>query len=156
MTSISATCQPTASLSLRNPIAFSDPGLNSYPIATGLSRPRHLLIDSANNILVIDAGRGIISLTDSSTCGGFEQRTVVEDESLNTGIAMHETTLYASSEDELFAWTWDPSTFAASNRRSLVSGMGGSSHGTRTIALEPGPNPSYVIMGRCMQPLSFW
>jgi glucose/arabinose dehydrogenase len=141
-------CQPSVSLTLQNNIQLNDPALAYYPIATGLKKPRHLAIDDLQNLLVVESGVGIMALTDTVACNGYEQRRLVDDTSLNTGIALHGTTLYASSEDNLYAWTYDSSAITVSDQHTVVSGMGGSTHGTRTIVLEPGNSPSYVILGR--------
>lgn len=148
--STAALCQPSAALSLRAPIALSADSAYE-PIATGLTAPRHLLVDDYANVLVVDSGRGVVALTESASCGGWEQRLVVNDTTLNTGIALAGSTLYASSTDALFAYDYDAATIAVTSSapRTLVAGMGGSSHNTRTIVLEPGTTtPSWVIMGR--------
>lgn len=66
---------------------------------------------------------------------------------VNHGIALSDdgTVLYASSMDSAWSWTYDSAAQSASNQRTLVGGMSGSDHVTRTLLLSQKAKDTLVI-----------
>ncbi|KAF2856375.1 soluble quino protein glucose dehydrogenase [Plenodomus tracheiphilus IPT5] len=119
-------------------------GFRVEVVANGLRDPRGILFDSEGGLLVVEQAHGIsrLRLTGDGPCvsvAGDVQR-VIEDESLNHGIALSEDgrTLYASSHSNVWAWDYDASQGRnTSNPRNIVQGMGDDEgHTTRTLLLS--------------------
>lgn len=147
-----------------------DSALGAHVISNTLTRPRGIKFDTAGNLLVVDSGVGIIALTevnDTSSCNGWEKRSVVSMEGLNHGIELVGNSLYASSDSNLYRWEYDATNARISgDPHIVVSGMSNSgsytsltvqraillmrftlAHNTRTLVYQPG-NPGYMIINR--------
>ncbi|KAI8936354.1 hypothetical protein NX059_006766 [Plenodomus lindquistii] len=120
------------------------PGFRVEVVANGLRDPRSIMFDAEGGLLVVEQAHGVsrLRLTGDGPCvrvDGDVQR-VIEDESLNHGIALSEDgrTLYASSHSNVWAWDYDASQGRnTSNPRSIVQGMGDDEgHTTRTLLLS--------------------
>lgn len=120
------------------------PGFRVEVVANGLRDPRSIMFDSEGSLLVVEQAHGVsrLRLTGDGPCvkvAGDVQR-VIEDVSLNHGIALSEDgrTLYASSHSNVWAWDYDASQGRnTSNPRSIVQGMGDDEgHTTRTLLLS--------------------
>lgn len=113
-------------------------------VATNLTKPRTILFDTSNNLLVLDAGAGIVHFTfddQGDTCLSVDQKTtLLEDEDLNHGLALSEDgeTLYASTMDEVYSWSYNAERgeLDEGSRRTLVTNMSNSDHTTRTLLLH--------------------
>ncbi|KAL1845363.1 hypothetical protein VTK73DRAFT_624 [Phialemonium thermophilum] len=111
-------------------------------IATGLKRPRGILIDSNGALLVVQQGSGIVHLKLSDhggTCVSVQKSTtLVNDSSLNHGIELSKDgkTLYASSDDKVFSWAYDSAAVSVSGKRTLIQNMTNSDHVSRTLLLS--------------------
>jgi glucose/arabinose dehydrogenase len=68
---------------------------------------------------------------------------------LNHGIELSNDgrTLYASSSEEVFSWTYDQQARTVSNNRTLVNNMAGSDHTTRTLLLSQ-KSPGTLLVTR--------
>lgn len=66
---------------------------------------------------------------------------------MNHGIELSDdgNTLYASSENDAYAWDYDASDQSTSNRRTLVTNMEGDDHVTRTLLLSR-TTPDWLII----------
>lgn len=53
--------------------------------------------------------------------------------------------LYASSSDTAWSWTYDAATQSVSNRRTLVEGMSGTDHSTRTLLLSEKDSQTLIV-----------
>lgn len=113
-------------------------------IARDLTKPRSILFDSESNLIVLDAGEGIVHFNfddEGDTCLSVnEQTTLLEDEDLNHGLALSDDgeTLYASTMDEVYSWPYNAQRgeLDEDNRRTLVTNMSNSDHTTRTLLLS--------------------
>jgi len=127
-----AQCQPSSSLTFAYPPSLFD-GVGARVIQNRLTRPRGIKFDSASppNLLVVEANLGIsVLVPNSQGCAGK---------------------LYASSDDKVFAWTYNPATATVSgNPTTIVRGMTNAGHITRTLLLQPasGSNPAYLVVSR--------
>ncbi|EXJ59306.1 uncharacterized protein A1O5_12187 [Cladophialophora psammophila CBS 110553] len=118
-------------------------GYRMQVVATGLSKPRGILLDKAGNLMVVEQGRGVISAhtlnEDNAGCVSVGMSTDVTSAlSLNHGIELSNDgkTLYASSSDQVFAWQYSQSSRTVSNRTTIVTNMAGTDHTTRTLLLS--------------------
>lgn len=63
-------------------------GYRAVLVATGLTEPRSIKFDTAGNLLVVESGRGIISLVfrdDNDTCLSVRsKKTVIQNSNVNT------------------------------------------------------------------------
>ena len=120
-------------------------------IATNVSSPRGIIFDSRGRLLIVQAGTGIIALTLSNTsCSQITQTTtVLQNSSLNHGIefSVDGGTLYASSSENAWGWKYNADEASVSNPQLIVSGMGGTSHSTRTLHISP-LHPNLLIITR--------
>ncbi|KAF4990093.1 hypothetical protein FDECE_14501 [Fusarium decemcellulare] len=142
-------------------------------IASDLSRPRGILFDTEGALIVVDTGVGILHLEledQGRTCLRVRKKTVLlenEDASylygqtpmsytntmpqLNHGIALSKDgrTLYASTDDKVFSWSYDPSSpsLSSSSSRTIVSNMTNSGHTSRTLLLSS-KYPEMLLVSR--------
>jgi len=117
-------------------------GYSAAVIATGLTDPRSLEFDSADNLLVLEAGKGVSShvLDDGDgTCISVKSsKDLISDEGLDHGIALSKdgATLYVSDSDKVYAYTYDAKAgTVGDDRKTVVFGMQGADHVTRTLLI---------------------
>ena len=126
-TTVRSQCQSSESLSWSHPPKFID-GIHGAVIYNGLKTPRGLRYDGAGHLLVVETSKGIVGLVENSDgCSGWTKRVVVEDASLNHGIAINGTALYASAPEYVYSWTYDPQALTAFNKQTIVNIPSGSS-----------------------------
>ena len=125
LTTVRAQCQSSDSLSWSHRPTFID-GIHGTVIYNGLNSPRGLRYDGAGHLLVVESGKGVTVLSENSDgCSGWTKKVVVEDETLNHGIVINGTALYASAKDNTYSWTYDPQTLTVSNKQTIVKGQNG-------------------------------
>lgn len=125
LTTVRAQCQSSDSLSWSHRPKFLD-GIHGTVIYNGLNSPRGLRYDGAGHLLVVEAGKGVIALSENSEgCSGWTKKVVVEDGSLNHGVMVNGTALYASAPDNIYSWTYDPQALTVSNKQTIVTGPNG-------------------------------
>ena len=126
-------------------------GYQLQVVATGLSRPRGLAIDSQGHLLVVEAGAGTVTshvISEQNGCvTATDSKEVVGNLSLNHGIQINGTTLYASSSNSLYSFDYDANARTSSNQQELVNGMEGSDHSTRTLEVMH-RNPGWMMISR--------
>jgi glucose/arabinose dehydrogenase len=124
-------------------------------IANELRRPRGILFDSKGALIVIDSGNGILhfELEDGGgTCLQVRKKTtLLEQDNLNHGPAISKDgrTLFASSSNDVFAWSYDPSKVTIDNStvQTLVTNMANSGHTSRTLLISD-KNPDILLVSR--------
>jgi hypothetical protein len=127
LTTVRAQCQSSNSLSWSHPPKFID-GIHGTVIYNGLKAPRGLRYDGAGHLLTVETSKGIFALSENTDgCSGWTKKVVVEDETLNHGIAINGTVLYASAPEYIYSWTYDPQTLTVSNKQTVVKVPSGSS-----------------------------
>ncbi|KAJ3465243.1 hypothetical protein MRS44_005901 [Fusarium solani] len=127
-------------------------------VATELSRPRGILFDTEGALIVVDTGVGLVHLEledQGRTCLRVRKKTVLlENEDLNHGIAISKDgrTLYASTDDEVYSWSYDPSAvrLSESSERTLVTNMTNTGHTSRTLLLSE-KHPGVLVVSRGSQ-----
>jgi len=119
------------------------PGYAARLVANGLQSPRSIVFDSKGRLLVVQQGLGIQALTfddGGGECVSVKSKDdVVRDVYLNHGLEISKDgkTLYASTSDVVYSYTYDPTKVnGTSNRRTIVTGMNNTDHATRTIFLS--------------------
>lgn len=100
-------------------------GLAASVIYNGLTKPRDIKFDDSQNLLVVDAGVGVISLSLSRSCLGWQRQVVVNDSSLNHGLELGGGSLYASSPTAVYRYTYNTSTTSVGTPSTFVTGLGG-------------------------------
>lgn len=132
-----------------SPVAFN--GFAWDIIATNVSEARGIIFDSRGRLLVVQQGTGITALTLSNeTCATLSSMTtVLQNSSLNHGIEFspNGSTLYASSANSAWSWTYNSSDASVSNPKLLVRNMGGTTHSTRTLHISPS-RPNLLVISR--------
>jgi len=120
-------------------------------VAQDLRTPRGITFDKIGRLLVVSSGVGIIAMQLSNeTCSQVTKAaTIVANSQLNHGIefSVDGTTLYASSSQNVFAWNYNITTGAVSNVTTIVTGMGETSHSTRTLHIPP-LHPNLLVVTR--------
>jgi glucose/arabinose dehydrogenase len=139
-------------------------GWSAQLSAQDLSKPRGIILDSDGGLLVVQQGAGIARLAfadggsscleltnktlliNSTLVSAFTSlyRSLLTNSQLNHGIALSNDgkTLYASSADSVFSWTYDAKTVTVSDtNQTIITGMSNDDHTTRTLLMsmkEPG------------------
>ncbi|KAG8758738.1 hypothetical protein FRC11_003147 [Ceratobasidium sp. 423] len=113
-------CKPLSSLSFAYPPTIVN-GLKAHVIFNNSTKPRGVRFDGQDNLLVVERLKGIVSLTqrNDGTCVGWEKRTVISQADLEHGIEIgpipgekDKQYLYASSQESVFHWEYDPKNAA--------------------------------------------
>jgi hypothetical protein len=145
---IPASCSGAGSPSFPSSLAA---GWKATKIAGGLTSPRSIQFDSAGNMLVVQAGKGISYHQMGADGCVTSTKMLISQNNLNHGIAMSPDgkTLYASSMTQAYSWPYDASTGTLGTRATIITGMvNGGSHLTRTLAVAPqAPNLLVVSHG---------
>ncbi|KAK6340257.1 hypothetical protein TWF730_002021 [Orbilia blumenaviensis] len=126
------------------------PGYISDIAFTGLKFPRGIQWDTTGHLLVVDRGVGIYRFSVDSCLHLQEQRLIINDTELNHGISISPDgkTLFATTKDVAYSWSYDPETGDVDNRKALVTGMANAAedgHITRTL-LSPISKPDWLII----------
>jgi glucose/arabinose dehydrogenase len=152
--SAQTSCTSQSSITPKYPEPSVAAGYHANIIANGLSSPRGIVFDSSGNLLVVQAGIGISALTLNDGGGSCltvkSTISVVNDTTLNHGIQLSSDskTLFASSADKAFSWSYDPATaLTTSESTTLVDGMNNDDHVTRTLLLSE-KNPDLLLISR--------
>jgi len=120
-------------------------------LATNLSSPRGIIFDSQGRLLIVQSGTGILALTfTNDSCGIVTQTTnVLLNSSLNHGIefSVDGKTLFASSANDAWSWSYNATDASVSNVKLLVTNMGGTTHSTRTLHVPP-LHPNLLVISR--------
>lgn len=122
-------------------------GYQAKLAVAGLEYPRQLIFDKQGRLLVVDRGVGIRQYK-VDKCGLLVGgTTIVDDSQLNHGltISVDGKTLFASTSDVAYAWTYNTNAGTVSQRKALVTGMSSGGHVTRSI-LIPGANPDLLLI----------
>ncbi|KAK4107607.1 soluble quino protein glucose dehydrogenase [Canariomyces notabilis] len=122
-------------------------GWSAMKIAGGLKQVRTIVWDTAGNMLVAQATRGI-SVHTFGADGCINSTTMlVQGNQLNHGLALTPDgkTLYASGETTAYSWSYDAATRKISNQKTVVRGMSTGIHSTRTIAVVP-QQPNLILL----------
>ncbi|KAJ1301844.1 hypothetical protein OPQ81_009071 [Rhizoctonia solani] len=152
-------CKPLSSLSFAYPPTIAQ-GLSAHVIFNNLTEPRGIRIDGQDNLLVVERLKGLVALTkrNDATCIGWEKRTVISQADLEHGIEIgpipgkqDKQYLYASSQESVFRWEYDPKSAAIIGNPTVIAyNMSNPDHVTRTLLLQPGTNgqSEYLIVSR--------
>ncbi|KAG7285741.1 hypothetical protein NEMBOFW57_008035 [Staphylotrichum longicolle] len=136
--------------------AYSAPvvasGWQAQLVAGGLTKPRSIAFDSTGALLVVESGKGISRhrFTDNGGTCLFSNHShmLVEMTTLNHGLALSDdgNTLYASSAEAVFAWTYDAKGASVSGQpRTLIANMSNSDLVTRTLLMSKKQNGTLLV-----------
>ncbi|KAH8709445.1 L-sorbosone dehydrogenase [Beauveria bassiana] len=152
---VSGDCSNKLAVSYPAPVAAQ--GWSYQLVANGFTKPRGIQFDKDGGLLVIDAGAGLVHLSlkdDGNTCVSVDKKTtLLVSRELNHGIALTEDgkTLYASSADKVYEWTYDSKTVTLGDaNRTIVTNMSNSDHTTRTLLLSR-KKPGILLVSRGSQ-----
>ncbi|KAK4560445.1 hypothetical protein LTR86_005641 [Recurvomyces mirabilis] len=147
-----ASCSPTLTASYAAPSVAE--GYVARLVAQNLTTPRGIIFDSQGTLLVVEQSSGIVALNIVDSGKGClsvgSRKTVINDTTLNHGIALSSngSTLYASSSEAVYSWDYSAqSQTNTSAPRILVTNMTGSDHTTRTLLL-PQHAPGLLVVTR--------
>ncbi|EGX50117.1 hypothetical protein AOL_s00076g468 [Orbilia oligospora ATCC 24927] len=114
---------------------------------TELRDPRQILFDKQGRLLVVDRGIGVKQFK-VDRCGLLVgSTTIIEDSNLNHGLTISTDgkTLFASTSDIAYGWSYDTDSGTVSNKKALVTGMSSGGHTTRSL-LVPDGNPDILLI----------
>lgn len=133
---VSDTCAFPAGAELEG--ASVPDGYCAYTWASGLSKPRGVVVDSNGDVIVIDNGK-IVLLYDDDADGvsGAGERVVLTTQSgLNHGVALHDGYLYASSPTTVHRWPYASDRVPLGAPQSVVTGIPSGGHSTRSLQFD--------------------
>ncbi|KAK4124554.1 soluble quino protein glucose dehydrogenase [Parathielavia appendiculata] len=122
-------------------------------LATGLRQPRHIVVDSAGNLLVAEGGtQGVrrLVLQDQGNIVCVQSNTQIVSGSTNHGIALSADgkTLFTSNLASVTAYSYDAATGQVGQGRQIVTGMSfQGTHPTRAIATSKW-SPDTILVAR--------
>ncbi|KAK3177697.1 hypothetical protein K4F52_009545 [Lecanicillium sp. MT-2017a] len=154
-TATAADCSNNLKVDYPAPVAAK--GWTYQLVAQNFTKPRGIAFDKDGGLLVIDSGAGLVHLKlkdDGDTCVSVDERkTLLESEDLNHGLALSDDgkTLYASSSDKVFSWSYDSKALSLSDsNQTLVTNMSNSDHTTRTLLMSK-KQPGTLLVSRGSQ-----
>nr|POE47656.1 hypothetical protein CFP56_00987 [Quercus suber] len=144
----SSSCSSTLTASYPAPSVAA--GYVARLVAQNLSMPRGIKFDASDNLLVVESGKGVTALTfttaDGQCISESSRKTVVSDGTLNHGIEVNGSTLFASSTDAVYSWAYDAGTMSNTSAPTvLVQNMTGEDHTTRTLLASKFAPGSLVV-----------
>ncbi|KAK4200939.1 soluble quino protein glucose/sorbosone dehydrogenase [Triangularia verruculosa] len=125
-------------------------------LATGLRQPRHIVVDSAGNLLVAEGGAQSVRrlvLRDEGNIVCAQSNTQLSGTNTNHGIALSADgrTLFTSNLASVNAYSYDPATGQVGSGRQIVNGMSNTgTHPTRAIATSKW-SPDTILVARGSQ-----
>ncbi|ORY11125.1 soluble quino protein glucose/sorbosone dehydrogenase [Clohesyomyces aquaticus] len=127
-------------------------GFSGRVVMNGLKTPRGIIFDQENNMLVIEqggAGLRWVKLTDnggSNVCVASSKQ-LINERGLNHGIDLSADgkTLFVSSMTTVWSYPYDAAAGTVGTRKTLITGMSGGGHSTRTL-LTSKKNPDLLVV----------
>ncbi|KAH7385849.1 soluble quino protein glucose/sorbosone dehydrogenase [Pyrenochaeta sp. MPI-SDFR-AT-0127] len=137
-----ALAQRCPSLTASYPTPSVASGYEARLVAQNLNKPRGIIFDNNNNLLVVEREVGITAfkVEGAGSCVTLKDKKVlVGDGTLNHGIELSEDgkTLYASSRDSVLKYNFDSDKLSVNgNGQVIVTGMTTDGQVTRTLLLS--------------------
>ncbi len=125
-------------------------GWQMMKIAGGLRGVRTIVFDPLGHMLVSQAGKGISVHTFGPDGCINSTTTIIANAQLNHGLALTPDgkTLYASSERQMWVYSYDPATMKVGDSKVAVKGMDSGVHSTRNIlVVQAKPNMVLLQVG---------
>ncbi|OIW26202.1 soluble quino protein glucose dehydrogenase [Coniochaeta ligniaria NRRL 30616] len=128
-------------------------GYKSAVIATGLQQPRHIVVDTAGNLLVAEGGSGsvrrLVLKEQGETVCVASNTAVTNDRSTNHGISLSADgkTLFTSSLSSVTAYSYDATSGKVGSGKVIISGMSNQGHPTRALLVSKF-NPDVIMVAR--------
>ncbi|KAF1963318.1 soluble quino protein glucose dehydrogenase [Byssothecium circinans] len=127
-------------------------GFSGRVVLNGLKSPRGIIFDSLNNMLVVESGgAGVrwVQLKDNggtNVCAGTSKQ-LINESGLNHGIdiSVDGKTLFVSSTTTVWSYPYDAAAGTVGTRKTLITGMSGGGHVTRTL-LTSKKNPDLLVV----------
>ncbi|TFK60696.1 soluble quino protein glucose dehydrogenase [Pluteus cervinus] len=148
-------CQNLSSLEFAYAPNLSS-GVTGQVIFNNLVHPRGMKFDDASNLLVVEAGFGVVALTlkNTSHCQGWERSVVVQNSGYNHGIEIGNGMLYVSARGTVDAYKYDSRSISvgSSNPTTIVNELGGWNgtdyNNTHTLVYQPpsDTDPAFLIV----------
>jgi glucose/arabinose dehydrogenase len=133
-----ATCTFPSSAALAQ--ASVPEGFCAWEWARGLETVRGITRDDRGNVLVVARGdAAVVALWDADgdgVSGSSERAELVTQSGLNHGIELHGGYLYASSSTAVFRWRYAADRRPLTNGETVIDGIPGGGHSTRTLAFD--------------------
>ncbi|KAH8884993.1 glucose sorbosone dehydrogenase [Thozetella sp. PMI_491] len=145
------TCSNVLTPSYPAPVVAS--GWQSQLVVKGLSSPRGITFDDQGALLVAQAGTGIARITfqdNGGTCLVATTTQLLSQTDLTHGIALSADgkTLYASSAEAVYSWSYDSAAgVAGSDRATIINNMTNDDHVSRTLTLSK-KQPTQLLVSR--------
>ncbi|KAF2640048.1 soluble quino protein glucose dehydrogenase [Massarina eburnea CBS 473.64] len=127
-------------------------GFSGRVVMNGLKAPRGLVVDSLNNLLVVESGGAGVRWVQLKDNGGTDvcvgtSKQLISERGLNHGIDLSADgkTLFVSSMSTVWSYPYDAAAGTVGTRKTLITGMSNSGHSTRTI-LTSKKNPDQLVV----------
>ena len=108
------------------------------------------MVDTNNNVLVVESGKGVSVLTIGSDGCVASSKVLIDNAALNHGIDFTPdgSQLVVSSATTAWRYSYDPETQSVHHEEVIVKGMYDKGHQTRTTVIPPAtPNLLLVSLG---------
>ncbi|KAH8895698.1 soluble quino protein glucose dehydrogenase [Thozetella sp. PMI_491] len=119
-------------------------------IVGNLTQPRTVIFDPLGQMLVLQATKGVSVHTFGPDGCINSTKWVINGVGLNHGLSLTPDgkTMYVSSEQNVWQWTYDAAAHTASGQKTVVKAMSTGIHSTRTLYVVPNkPNIILVAVG---------
>lgn len=122
-------------------------GWKFVKLAGGLSTPRGITVDTNGNLLVVQVGVGLSVHTFGADGCIASSKVLIQQPRLTHGVALTPdgATLYVSSIDTAWRYTYDATTQSVTDQTVVVANMYPSSHSTRTLVVPPATPDLLVV-----------
>jgi glucose/arabinose dehydrogenase len=107
-------------ISFKSPVTVA-PGFTADVISNNLTAPRGVIVDEAQNVLVVERGVGVSAF--SLENGAWVKTVVVQNSAVTHGIELDEGRLLVSTASEVTAYFYDAELKTASDPFTFVSGL---------------------------------
>ncbi|SPO04687.1 uncharacterized protein DNG_07372 [Cephalotrichum gorgonifer] len=122
-------------------------GWSFTKLAGGLQGVRTVIFDPLGNMLVSQARKGISVHTFGPDGCIASSSMLISSIALNHGLSLTPdgSTLYASSETNVWSWPYDPATQKVGQQKTVITGMATGIHSTRNVMVVP-QQPNLVLV----------
>ncbi len=114
-------------------------GFCAFTFATGIAKPRGILVDSEEGTVLVAGNGSIVALWDDDgdgVSGDGERATLASASGLNHGIAVHDGYLYASSPTTVYRWSYAADRAPLGEPSVVIRGVPSGGHSTRTLVFD--------------------
>jgi len=131
-------CGPNFDKSLILPYAEVPEGFCPFIFSTGFSAPRSIQVMENGDVLVLESGKGIVTVLYNYNENGIPQNRsiLVEQDGLNHAVIVHDNYLYASSKTTVFRWKYSGERSNLGNPQIVIKNIACCHHTSRSLIFD--------------------